>query len=292
MAIQTPVRPPGSPPPISPPPPPGGGFPPTQAVPPVGNSPKTPFWKPRRSVKWWSIVTGGVVVLVIIAALAGNKNPGPVAATTPPTAAPTVAVTAAPSAAATAVPTAAPTAPPAPASFTKSGAGDSVIVVPAPFNNEPTLVTAKYSGSSNFVLQSLGSGNAQEELVVNTIGNYSGVEAMDFDGTNPAVDLQVTGSGGRWTVTFSDPSTAPAFSASTSGRNDAVVAYSGTSGIAAITNTGGQGNFAVMQFDSLGTSENLLVNEIGSYSGSVPIDAGGYLVITSDGKWTVAVSGN
>lgn len=50
-------------------------------------------------------------------------------------------------------------------------------------------------------------------------------------------------------------------------------------------------NFAVMQFDSLGASENLLVNEIGNYTGSVPIDAGGYLVITSDGKWTVAVSG-
>jgi hypothetical protein len=290
MAIQTPLRPPGSaPPPPPPPPPPSGGLPPAQASPPIGGSPKPPWWKPRRSVKWWSIATGIVVALVVIAALAGNKNPAPIAATTPSTAAPSAAAPTA--SAATAAPTAAPTAaiPAAPASFTKSGAGDSVITVPAPFNNEPTLVTAKYSGSSNFAVETLGTGNSMEELLVNAIGNYSGVEAMDFDGSNPAVHLQITGSGGRWSITFSDPSTASAFGTSRSGRGDAVVAYTGGSGIAAFTSNG-QGNFAVMQFDALGSSENLLVNEIGNYTGSVPIDPSGYLVITSDGRWTVTVS--
>lgn len=100
MAIQTPVQmPPGNTPPAFPPPPSGGGFLPAQTPPPTGNTPKTPFWKPRKSVKWWAIASGGVAVLVIVGALAGNKNPAPIAATTSPTtvpsaAAPTVAPTA------------------------------------------------------------------------------------------------------------------------------------------------------------------------------------------------------
>jgi hypothetical protein len=51
----------------------------------------------------------------------------------------------------------------------------------------------------------------------------------------------------------------------------------------------GQANFMVWQYGSSG-SRSLLVNEIGHCTGSVPIDAGGYLVITSDGKWTASVS--
>jgi len=56
-------------------------------------------------------------------------------------------------------------------------------------------------------------------------------------------------------------------------------------GKAAFTNSG-QGDFAVVQFAASGSSENLLVNQIGNYTGSVPLDPG-YLVITSDGRWTV-----
>jgi hypothetical protein len=127
-----------------------------------------------------------------------------------------------------------------------------------------------------------------EELLVNTVGAYHGVVAMDFDGTNPAVRMQVTASG-PWTITFADPSTAPTFGTSDRGTGDAVLAYSGSANTVTFTSKG-QGNFAVMQFDSTGQSENLLVNTIGVYSGAVPIDSSGYLVITDDGSWTVALS--
>jgi len=217
-----------------------------------------------------------------------EQLPDPTAAApaaTPSAAAATATATVPP---ATATP--APATPtPSAASLTTSGRGDDVLTVPSPFDSQAAIVTAKYSGSDNFIVQTLGSDNSMAELLVDTIGNYRGVTAMDFDGSTPAAKLQVTAGGGSWTITFSDPSAAPTFSTSTQGTGDAVVAYGGDAGTAALTNNG-QGNFVVTQFSSLGSLENLLVNEIGHYGGRVPIDSGGYLTIQSDGSWAAAVS--
>jgi hypothetical protein len=164
-----------------------------------------------------------------------------------------------------------------------------VFSIAAPYNNEPAIVRVSYTGGlSNFSLWTLGSDNSMEELLVNTVGAYHGVVAMDFDGSTPAARLQVSAAG-PWSLTFADPSSAPSFGTSDSGSGDAVIAYNGSANTAAFTSKG-QGNFAVMQFDATGESENLLVNTIGAYGGTVPIDSSGYLVITDDGKWTVALS--
>ena len=161
--------------------------------------------------------------------------------------------------------------------------------IPAPYNNEPTLVKVRYTGGeSNFALQTLGTDNSMEELLVDAIGGYQGVEAMDFDGTNPAARMEVSAAG-PWTITFTDPANAPSFGTSSSGTGDTVLRYSGSANTAAFTSNG-QGNFAVLQYDSLGQLENLLVDNVGAYSGSVPVDSSGYLVITDDGKWTVTLS--
>ncbi len=296
-------------PPAAPPP-----WPPTPPLPEAPATPgtvsSTPWWKPRRSWKWWTVTGVSVfVVLIIIVAIAATPKKPAVASTLPnptesgqATPEPTLDIptpdgstanastpppTAAPTAVPTAPPTAAPTAVPV-TGFTKSGRGDSVFTIPAPYNNEPALVKVKYTGSSNFALQTLDTSNSEEELLVNAIGSYSGVEAMDFDGTDPANRLQVTASG-TWTVTFSDPSTAPTFGTISRGKGDAVIAYNGSADTAAFTSTG-QGNFAVLQFNSPGDLENLLVNTIGAYTGSVPIDSSGYLVINDDGNWTVTLS--
>jgi hypothetical protein len=85
----------------------------------ITQSSKSPWWKPRRSRRWWAITTG-VVVLIAIVGVAGSAGSKPAAvlvanvpAATAPTNVPTSAApTAVPTAAPTAVPTAAPTAAP------------------------------------------------------------------------------------------------------------------------------------------------------------------------------------
>ena len=291
MAIQTPTQVPASPPPPTPPTNPltGDGW---SGVTP-GSPTGPPPLRPRRRIakKWWWAAGIGIVAIIAVATStkpAPTANTHPASATAPTAAASAAAPTAAATAAPTAAPTAVPTAIPPLASVTLSGRGDSVVKVPAQYNGQAALVSAKNSGADNFSVWTLGAGNAQQELLVNTIGNFSGVEAMNFNGSSPAGSLQIGDTGGRWSITFSDPATAPAFAASTSGSGDAVVAYTGGAGTAAFTN-GGHGNFAVLEFAATGSSENLLVNVIGNYTGSVPTDPG-FLVITSDGKWTVSVS--
>jgi hypothetical protein len=252
---------------------------------------------PRRRIakKWFWAGGVGIIAIVLVAVSArtaptAGSHPASANAPTasPSPSAPTAAASVAPTAAPTLVPTAAPTAIPVLAAVTVTGRGDSVIRVPAQFDGQPAVITAKNPGANNFSVWSLGIGNSQQQLLVNTIGNFSGVDAMDFDGSSPAGSLQIGDSGGRWSITFSDPAAAPGFAASTSGSGDAVVVYNGGPGTARFTSSG-QGNFAVSQFAATGSSENLLVNEVGNYTGSVPLDPG-YIVITSDGRWTVSVS--
>lgn len=185
-----------------------------------------------------------------------------------------------------------PTAPLAP--VTVSGTGDRTIAVPAPYNHQPTLVAATNLGPDPFAIETFGSGKTQQGPLVKTIGNFIGVEAMDFDGSTPAATVRIIAGRDRWSITFSDPSAARRFATSTSGRGDAVVAYTGNSGNVVLTHTG-PGTFVVNQYASLGPGSGLLVGNrlvdaAGNYRGSVPVGSGSYLVINSDGTWTALVS--
>jgi hypothetical protein len=187
-----------------------------------------------------------------------------------------------------------PTAPPAP--VTVSAAGDRTVAVPAPYNHQPTLVAAESLGTDPFAIETLGVGNSQQRPLVKTIGNFRGLEAMDFDGSTPAATVQIFAGGNRWSITFSDPSAAPQFATSISvgGRSDAVLAYAGNTDTIVLTHTG-PGTFTVNQYASLGPGSGLLVGNrlvdtAGNYTGSVPVGSGGYLVINSDGTWTLSGS--
>jgi hypothetical protein len=297
--------------PLSPPEPASSVETQTSTKPPHSTNP--PWWRPRTSGLWWLAATLAVLAVailvpsIIVAAVSpGKKTPPPIAnvsapavpvstptiastpaSTTAPTAAPTVAPTAQPTAVPTAAPTAKAAAPPV-VGFTRTGRGDNVFTVPAPYSNEATLVIAKYTGSDNFIVQSLDSSNTMEELLVDAIGSYHGVEAMDFDGTNPPVRIEVQATG-PWSLTLRDAATAPTFGTYAAGNGDEVLAYNGNSNTATFAFTG-QGNFIVEQYDDTGQSANLLADEIGNYNGVVPIDSSGYIVIQADGKWSVALS--
>jgi hypothetical protein len=162
-----------------------------------------------------------------------------------------------------------------------SGKSDDVIKVPG----KAGIVTASYTGSSNFSIAGIDDGNkSTTDLLVNTIGSYKGVSAYGMHEIgNPVAKLKVSGKG-KWKITITSLTNARALPSS--GRGDGVYKYDGKATTWKITNKG-SANFAILQ-NSSSPMPNLAVNDIGNYSGKVAADAGPSIVIvTSNGKWTI-----
>jgi hypothetical protein len=93
---------------------------------------------------------------------------------------------------------------------------------------------------------------------------------------------------GTWTVVLRPISAAPEFKTTAADKGDRVFMYLGDAQGLTITNRGSS-NFVVTTY---GESGDLLVNEIGSYSGEVVLGAGPELIqIQSDGHWTLKTTG-
>jgi hypothetical protein len=258
-------------------------------------------------------VTAGLVALsVVVGAVSGPRDPAPelpaAAASAPAEAEPAepTPVETAPvedSAEASAEPAPAETPQPAPvvdetaetaawatdefgtfASVTESGTGDSVVTLPA--GATAGVVTADYSGDGNFAVQIIDAQNASTgELLVNTIGSYSGATVYGFNSFGTGASAQITASG-PWTLRFDPVSASPALAPS--GTGDAVFLYSGDASRLTASHQG-SANF-VVQEETGGFGFGLLVNEIGAYSGTVPLSAGPSVVsVTADGSWTLAL---
>jgi Protein of unknown function (DUF2510) len=261
-------------------------FPDSPAAPAAPVQPSTPGGEARPKKKHTGrnvfLIIAAVVVVIIIVSVAasgsGGKN----------TAASTSSTTGA--AAGTSTPSPSPTANPYDKAYgtftatTVSGTSDSVIPLPA--GVKAGLITAKYTGADNFIVIGLDANNAQTtDLPVDTIGNYSGVTTWGLESIgNASTQLKVTATG-PWTITLSPVSAAPA-STPASGQGDSVFLYGGSAATWALS-TNGSANFIVMQYSS-SPLPNIAVDEIGSYSGSVPMNAGPSVVtIKADGSWTI-----
>lgn len=168
---------------------------------------------------------------------------------------------------------------------TQTGTGDSL--VPLPTGATAGLVTATHDGAGNFALNVLDAANEPTaDLLVNTIGTYAGTTAYGLRAFGEGVTLQVTADG-AWSLTFAPVSSAP--SLAPAGTGDACFLYDGDA--AALTAThAGDANFVVSEYTGAVFDFGLLINEIGAYSGTVPLSAGPSLVaVNADGAWTLAV---
>jgi hypothetical protein len=177
---------------------------------------------------------------------------------------------------------------PIPANVSYTGTGDSVVKIALPDGTGSAgFATINYTGRDNFTVWSLDSNLQQQDLMVNTIGSYSGTVLFNLAQGTDAQQLQVTASG-PWTITLESIRSLPEFTGSTaSGTGDAVVVYRGNAGAATIHNSGSD-NFVVWEY---GNQSNLLVNEIGAYNGTVVMGAGPAIVeVESDGPWNIAVN--
>jgi hypothetical protein len=165
---------------------------------------------------------------------------------------------------------------------TATGASDNLVTLPA--GATAGIVTATYNGSGNFSISVLDANNQSTgELLVNTIGAYSGTTGYGFTAFGKGVTLEVSADA-AWTITVSPVSAAPILTAS--GTGDGVFLYGGPLGqLTASYN--GSSNFVIEQQTGAGFSDPLLINTIGAYAGTVPISAGpSVFTIEADGAWT------
>lgn len=203
----------------------------------------------------------------------------------PATAAPTTAKTPEPTPEPTIEPTVTPKPQPIPTIVKTSGRGDKIVKMTA--QDEPAVARITNKGSSNFAVVSYA-GSAYNDLLVNEIGSYSGWVYVAAGVTR----LKITSSG-TWTVEVRPITTARAWdgSAALTGKGDAVVLLTdAASGIATIKSKN-HSNFAVIAYSPEGDYLDLLVNEIGSYSGEILLpDEDAIVLAIHDvgGSWSIS----
>lgn len=194
----------------------------------------------------------------------------------------------------TGLPLANATAPAKGAPQSTSGTGDGVPGLKA--IDEPVIITLTHDGSSNFIVQPVGRDGEDGLTWVNEIGPYSGTTFQSmggfiatFDKKNPIVAADVMADG-NWSIQIRKLKAAPKKSLKRgSGSGDAVIRFpKPTKGLTRMTLThNGDSNFIVQPIDSSGDDGISMVNEIGSYKGTVRVPSGTkYLWVIADGDWS------
>lgn len=231
----------------------------------------------------YAIVLGAAVELssgVADEAVVAAPSPIEPAESTPT---PVASPTSTPSPTPTPTPEPAPAPAPAPAAPTVStqsfnGTGDSVVDIA--LNGLPAVITFDCPAcDSNTVLETNGS----ESLLVNEIGAWNGQYLVDVTRGSVTSVLTISASG-DWAIAVEDISTVAFTTGPAAGHGDRVVHFTNPFSRAAITNTG-ESNFVVIGYG--GSYPDLAVNEIGGYSGTVPLEGPGFVQVTSSGDWTI-----
>lgn len=251
-----------------------------------------------RLADWWrglsrrAKIVVIVVVVLVLAAIGSARQPASPSGGTPPAAEPTARASEAASAATPeSVPTPEATPGPAFADIALSGTGDAVPQFTIP-EGTAAIAVVQHVGQSNFAVISLAADGANNDLLVNTIGNYLGTVLFDQNTGIHSVAFEVTADG-AWSITIKPVTAARLWDGASglSGSGDDVIHIDpAIEGLATFNIThSGTSNFAVIAYSDAGA--DLLVNEIGAYSGESAIGSGTFLLeITADGAWTITRS--
>jgi hypothetical protein len=178
-------------------------------------------------------------------------------------------------------PTAAATAAPI---LKTDGKGDKVVKIPA--QDAPTIALVRGTGEGHFAITAYKDAE-YAALLVNTIGKYAGTTYVEA-GVN-RLKLEYSG---PWTIEIDPISAARPWDGTDklTGKGDSVVLLTGgASGATTITSDGKQ-HFAVTAYSPEGDYLDLLVNEIGKYSGEVLLpneDTMVLEIVDEGGNWTI-----
>jgi hypothetical protein len=251
-----------------------------------------PAPQPKRGKRIFLIAGAAVSALVLlccgagIAAIGGDDRSSRLDAVSAPTTGPAKISTDSTPTTATQTTTPAETVPTTKAAAKPrvvKGRGDDVVDIPP--LTELSVVVFDCRCSSNTVLKSDG----PESLLVNEIGAYKGKRWINLEDGAQTTQFEIEASG-RWTLTIGsvDQLATKAASGRASGKGDDVIVLGGSATKARITHSKGSSNFVVTAY-SLETGDGgLLVNEIGGYSGTRPLQAPALVEVTADGAWTIS----
>lgn len=167
-----------------------------------------------------------------------------------------------------------------------SGSGDDLVSVDIP-EDSPAIAHIVHEGQSNIQVTTFDEDGQRINGIVNEIGNYDGIRPLNFERGEAVAEFEIAADG-AWTIEVSPITSARMWSPSTpiEGDGDEVVLADGVEGAAMFTHDGGS-NFQVTAW---GDSRDGLINEIGTYDGTVRVPAGTLLVeIVADGTWTAEV---
>jgi hypothetical protein len=249
--------------------------------------------KSQRGMAVGALIAGAIAVFsgpvesgAAVAALAGHAQAASVApASTAAAAAP--ASTAPAAAAPSPSPTPTPTPKPKPvAKILKSfsGSGDDVIRVNY---SDPVIVAFSCANcDSNTVLES---DSGMNTLLVNTIGSYSGRHLVNTSDGDLLTKLKITADA-HWALQIENPSAAITtkldnVGQTVSGTGDDVIYVGDSVGDVKIVNHGDD-NFVVEAYGDQ-VEDTLVVNQIGSYSGTDSLQGPAVVQVTSGGHWTM-----
>lgn len=185
-------------------------------------------------------------------------------------------------------PSAKPSPTPAPKVTSYSGRGDKLLKLGV--GDQPYALAITHRGSANFAVQALAPNGEANDLLVNEIGSYSGTVPINFDEGTTTGALKINADG-AWTVKVTPLVLLRKWDGrgSLTGTGDDVFLLTdsafGALDSAKVTHSG-SANFAVHTYAKEGGSD-LLVNEIGKYSGEIQVgDDTLAVVVSADGKWS------
>jgi len=179
---------------------------------------------------------------------------------------------------------------PKPVVLSFSGTGSDVVKFKKPIS-DAMLITTSWTGcDGNNTIYSLDSSGGENDLLVNTIGSYQGSSIINKNDGEATAALKIEGAG-RWKVTLKPITEAKQWDGTEplSGASDDVLVVKGVfTGLDSLkfTSTRADGNITVY---GLGDNEELIVNDIGNFSGKYLVPEGIVLFqISSDGHWNLS----